>query len=91
MLEEFVLILFVIVLGILISVAKYIAKEKKNKKISFASLLIEMIKSLTYKRHVLDNDFPVYPGDLEIQDTEEYISFLDSGVLDVFGKSGDEG
>ena len=67
-----------------ISVFKFIAKEKSQKNISYSSLLIEMINSLHYKKEVLDNDFPEYPGELEKQDTKEYINFLDEGILSKF-------
>lgn len=64
-----------------VSILKYIVVEKKTEKVSYAELLIKMIKSFQYKKEVLDNDYPEYHGELEQKDTNEFIDFLDMGIL----------
>ena len=78
--NEFVLILFVVAIGILVSVVKYIVNEKKSQKTTYSDVLIRMIKAVLYKKSVLDNDYPNYPGELEKKDVDEYVSYLHTGV-----------
>ena len=78
------LFVLVIAIAILISVVKFIISEKKTKEVSYSELLIQMIKSLKYKKDVLNNNYPPYTGELESKDTNEYIDFLDTGILQKF-------
>lgn len=64
-----------------VSVVKYIVATKQSQYTSYSALFINMIKSLKYKRCVMGNDYPVYTGDLEENDTVEYIDFLKTGIL----------
>ena len=89
--QKFDLIFSVILAAGFISIFKYIAAEKKAKGVSYADILIDMIKSLIYKKEVLDNDYPEYNGELENNDTLEFINFLNTGILDKLDNSRNEG
>lgn len=80
-----VLVAVLLAVGALISVGKFIAQEKENKNSTYATIFIEMINSLMYKKQVLNNDYPEYPGELEKRDTEEFIEYLSCGILQIIG------
>lgn len=78
----FALILLIVSVSALLAVIKYITATKRSYYATYSALFIDMINSLRYKRAVMGNDYPIYTGDLEEQDTTEYIDFLKSGILD---------
>ena len=73
-----------------ISIAKFIAAEKNCSNVSYSKILVEMIKTLKYKKEVLNNDYPEYHGELEKVDADEYIAFLDTGILSKFNSEESE-
>ena len=73
-----------------ISIFKFISFEKKTKNVSYADILIAMINSLGYMKSVLVNDYPEYHGQLEKNDTDEFIDFLDTGILNKFESNRNE-
>lgn len=80
-----VIVLLVLAIGALISVVKFIMQEKEIKNSTYASIFIELINSLSYRKQVLDNDYPEYPGELEEKDTNEFVDYLSSGILQIIG------
>ena len=84
--NEFVIVLLVISIGILISVTKYIISEKNAKETTYSDIFIHMIKNLFYRKSVLDNDYPDYPGDLERKDVSEYVIYLKTGVTTIINE-----
>lgn len=73
-----------------ISIFKFISSEKKAKNVSYADILIAMINTFKYKKNVLVNDYPEYHGELEKNDTNEFIDFLDTGILNKFESNRNE-
>ena len=76
-----VMVLLAIAVGLFVCVARYAKYVKERYNISYSELLIGMIKRAEYVKAVLPNDYPDYPGELEDKDTEEFISYLKSGIL----------
>ena len=76
--------LFILSLGMFISVIRYIVGTKREKDVRalYACKLIEFIMNRNYKEPVMYNDYPCYPGELEAQDEEEYSQFLTTGILE---------
>lgn len=78
------LILLLFSISALVCVIKYIIKEKRSQRTTYGQILIEMIKSLKFKKTTLGNDYPEYPGTLEQTDTNEFIDYLETGILEKF-------
>ncbi len=79
--ELFTILALILSISAVLAVVKYIIATKQTQYTSYSALFIDMINSMQYKRAVMGNDYPVYTGDLENNDTEEYIDFLKSGIL----------
>ena len=82
--DIFATVLIVLSIAILIAVTKFIVSEKKGKHTTYSRIFVDMIKSLFYKKSVLDNYYPKYKGELERKDVDEFCAFLDTGILDKF-------
>lgn len=79
--ELFTILALILSVSAVLAVVKYIIATKQTQYASYSALFIDMINAMKYKRAVMGNDYPVYTGDLENNDTEEYIDFLKSGIL----------
>lgn len=75
------LILIAILVSTIISILRFAVHIKGKQLPSFASRFITMIAIPIYYKDVMDNDYPIYPGELEDQDTEDYITYLQTGIL----------
>ena len=79
-----VLVFFIIALGLFIVVCKFVAQLKKTTDYTYATLFIDLINSVFYKKEVLINHYDQYYGANEDKDVDEYIKFISSGILDIF-------
>lgn len=77
------IILLILSVGFFLATLQYILVEKKEKQISFGKLLIEILMAKGYKKASMPNEYPVYKGELEEQDTEEYIDFISPDILNL--------
>lgn len=86
--EIIVIICATLGLGMVLGCLQYrMDKKNAHKKRAgfFGKMLIARIQSEEYTKPVMGNDYDSYPGNLEEQDTAEFIQFLTSGVLQRFG------
>ncbi len=76
-------ILLIFSFGALLSTVRYITHEKKKENVSFGALLTTIIIGKGYKKADMPNEFPVYCGELEDQDTEDYLEFISPDILNL--------
>jgi len=76
------LIALAISIGLFLSVVRFIIRTKGENNSTYGALLIQMIKAPKYYKDVMPNDYPEYPGAVEEKDTKEYVSYLQSGILE---------
>lgn len=76
-----VILLYIIAIGILLAVLRYIMLEKDNRELSYGQLLIEILSAKGYKKASMPNEFPTYSGELEEKDTKEYVAFISPDIL----------
>lgn len=75
------LVLFVLLVSFAISIIKiYVNKIQNGMKHSVE--FIKKISSKAYKKEVLTNNYPPYFGDLEEKDTEEFIAYLHTNIIE---------
>ena len=72
----------IIILGIIAGLIRYFiyGNPQKHKETS-GEMLVNKIATHEYPKNYMPNDYDEYPGELEKVDTEEYMDFVDSGIL----------
>ncbi len=74
-----VMIILILSISFFLATVRYILSEKTE---SFGELLIKILLAPKgYKKASMPNEYPIYTGELEDQDTDEYIKFISPDIL----------
>lgn len=71
-----------VLLGIVLGSIRYFFYKKPQKERENAGQeLLRKIATHEYTKSTMPNNYPEYPGELENTDAQEYLEFVDSGIL----------
>lgn len=77
------IVLLIFAIGFFLATLRYIILEKNREKISYGKLLIEILSANGYQKTNMPNEYPEYKGELENEDTEEYLEFITPDILEL--------